>query len=181
LERELDAFITAGYELRGKIGFVVVCKPNQMEPCTAMPEVAAPQTTYKQVVRACKGTFSNLATFDCAFTTNSNVGTGNYVGYATSTQPTGVAAMPLTYAWANVHADADDLINGQELLLGTNQSSIDSDADGFSDSNEWPVAAIQPTQYCYEALICEPADPCPTVFLWQNVVADPLDQCGVSN
>jgi serine protease len=186
LERELDAFRAAGYELRGKVGFVIVCISNNSSttvppPCTPMPELASPNTTYTKVVRACKGSFTSLSTFDCAFTRGSAVGAGIYSSYSIATQPSGVSAMPQTYAWANTHADADDLINGQELLLGTNQTQIDSDADSFSDSNEWPVAAIQPTQNCYAAQVCVPADPCPTVLLWQNVVADPLSQCGNSN
>ena len=95
-----------------------------------------------RMVRACKGTNSNLATFDCAFTPQVNVGFGDYASYTEGNQPSGVSAMPLTYAWANAHSDSDDLIDGQELILGTNEFAADSDCDGQGDSAEYPLAAV---------------------------------------
>ena len=176
LEREVTALNNQGYELRGKVGFVVACKPSETGGCTPL---SAPMRGYVQVTRACVGTYPNLATFDCAFTPLANIGTGNYASYSVSNQPTNVGQMPMTYAWENTHSDADDLIDGQEFILGTNPTASNTDGDGYTDSEEWPISAVSGEEICFRPIPCDPTlGECLPAFAYLPGQKDPLLPCG---
>lgn len=48
----------------------------------------------------------------------------------------------LGYAYPNVDADNDGLIDGSEDILGTSSSYADSDCDGIEDGSEYPHAGV---------------------------------------
>ena len=147
LERELTQLNSIGYELRGRIGFVIACKTAS---CTSgAPTIPSMERIY----RAWKGT--NLATSDSALMGTSMLSASMlsgsiYYGYYTATAPAGIPAWPEVYAFRNINSDAgvlingqaDELIDGQELLAGTNEMAADSDCDGLADSIEYPVAGV---------------------------------------
>lgn len=62
------------------------------------------------------------------------------------------------YAYPNIDSDSDTLIDGFELLLGTNPYSNDSDGDGTSDGVEYPIAGIPSS------------DPCALVTLYNSTI-----------
>ena len=43
----------------------------------------------------------------------------------------------LGYAFRNVSSDADRLIDGVELMIGTQRNSVDTDGDGIHDDEEY--------------------------------------------
>jgi len=48
----------------------------------------------------------------------------------------------LGYVFPNVDSDSDGVIDGMELVLGTNPNIADTDGDGVTDGSEYPLAGI---------------------------------------
>ncbi len=134
LERELTQLNSIGYELRGRIGFVIACK-------TANCATGAPTLpSMERIYRAWKGT--NLDQADAALIGSSMLNDSLYTDYSNQTAPSGIPIWPQVYAFKNLHSDGDQLIDGQEVLAGSNEMAADSDCDGLVDSVEYPVAGV---------------------------------------
>lgn len=140
LTRELTDLNALGYELRGRVGFVIACR-------TAVCESGAPtDPSLERVYRVWKGT--SLGSADAAFIGASHLSNPIYSSYSTTTLPTtgsglpNVPTWPQVYAFRNIDTDADTLIDGQELLAGTNDQASNSDCDAQADGVEFPVAGV---------------------------------------
>lgn len=144
LERELTQLNSMGYELRGRIGFVIACKNAN---CTSGAPTIPGRANMERIYRAWNGT--NLTTADSALMGTSMLSSTIYTGYSPATAPTGIPTWPEVYAFRNISSEAsgqtDQLIDGQEVLAGTNEMANDSDCDGLIDSNEYPVAGVPQT------------------------------------
>jgi hypothetical protein len=126
----VEAAKAAGYELRNIQGYIY-------QRCT--PEPACIPVGAAKFYRVCKpqtpGNFQ-----DCANFIENEKPAFDIAGY-TVAFPSG-SDIVLGYAYPRVHSDADDLIDGFEYVLGTDPGNPDSDGDGRSDSQEYPVAGV---------------------------------------
>lgn len=131
-EAELESLHASGYEYRGIEGYVY-------ERCT--PEPACIPEGAERLWRKCK-----TADDDCAIFLESERASFEAAGY-TVAFPTGFS-MHIGYAYPNVDADSDGLVDGFELLVGTDPDISDTDGDGASDGTEFPLAGISDSDPC---------------------------------
>jgi len=112
-----SSFAAAGYEMDGLEGYIYkICSP---EP-SCIPTGAV------KVYRAWNSTKDDHAVFPAS----------RYASMLTSGYNIDITM--LGYAYPNINSDSDQLIDGMELLLGTDKNDPDSDCDGLSDSDEYP-------------------------------------------
>jgi hypothetical protein len=103
-----------------------------------------------RLYRQCK-----LADDDCAVFVESEKAAFEANGY-TAAYPAGTDVV-MGYAFPNVDADQDELIDGFERLIGTNPAVSDSDADGAKDGVEYPLAGVPVSDPCSGTLnACDP-------------------------
>jgi len=65
----------------------------------------------------------------------------NHKLVATNTAPNGSSFL-MGFVYLNQDSDGDDLIDGQERILGTNINNVDSDNDNINDGVEYPPAGV---------------------------------------
>lgn len=129
---EVEAARAAGYTYRGVQGYVFQrCAP---EP-SCMPEGSV------RLHRLCK-----LDDNDCAVFPEQERSSMWANGY-TSVFPAGSQEV-MGYAYPNIDSDADGLIDGFELIIGTRPDLVDSDGDGIPDGVEFPLAGVQISDPC---------------------------------
>lgn len=131
-QAELEVLHAAGYNYRGINGYVYArCAP---EP-TCIPQGA------QKLWRKCKTTDD-----DCAVFLESQRATFEVNGY-TAAVPAGYP-QHIGYAYPNVDADGDGLIDGFEHVIGTSHTLSDTDGDSVSDGVEFPLAAVSNSDPC---------------------------------
>lgn len=131
-EADLNAALADGYRYIGRQGYIYApCKGDACRP----PGTVA-------VMRLCKPeTVPGYAAWrDCAIFPDSHYAAYFFAGYV-SAYPAGSSGV-LGYAYPAIHSDLDDLVDGMEYLIGTHPGDDDSDNDGLSDSDEFPVARV---------------------------------------
>ena len=120
LESELSSRHYDGFELEGVEGYIY-------KPCS--PEPSCIPTGAMKILRGYHVNRSEYAVFP-----SSEASMYNFMGFATSTHKV------LGYAYKNLNADGDQLIDGLELVIGTNRLAVDSDGDGSLDHVEYPLS-----------------------------------------
>jgi hypothetical protein len=134
LRRELDALNNLGYELRGRMGFVIACKVSAN--CATNLPTSALLTRIER-----KWNSTNLSVADSALITTGNAAQFSSYG---SKVPAGLPAWPFVYAFSMTDTDNDLVIDAQEVLAGTNEDAPNSDCDGqgLEDGVEFPLAGV---------------------------------------
>ncbi|HEV8240576.1 MAG TPA: S8 family serine peptidase [Thermoanaerobaculia bacterium] len=138
-----------GYDLDGIEGYIY-------QPCTPEPSCipAGAVRLYRRY---------NSTRLDYAIFPESELVSMASLGY---TSP-GAFAEVLGYAYPNIDSDGDSLIDGFELLMGTNPVVADSDGDGSSDGAE-------ALNYPY----CDPLRPgCGGSSVWVSVGGTDANDC----
>lgn len=129
---EVTTALNDGYTYRGIQGYVY-------QRC--VPEPSCVPMGAQRMYRQC-----NVALDDCAVFLEGQKPAFEAQGYVAA-YPTGTITT-IGYAYPNVDADVDLVIDGQELLLGSKLNSPDSDADGHCDAVEYPLAGFPTTDIC---------------------------------
>jgi len=125
---DLQTLVNAGYAFKGKQGYVYA-------RCSPEPDCMPPGTV--KVYRKC--TFGND---DCAIFGEPQRSSFESAGF-TQTFPSG-SDVVLGYAYSSGDADDDGLVDAVEHVIGTNPTPNheDSDGDGSSDAEEYPLANV---------------------------------------
>lgn len=110
-----------GYELEGVEGYIY-------ERCDAASEPECIPGGAEKIYRYYHANRDDYAIFP-----ESELAQWEAQGY---TPPGGALADVLGYAYPNVDSDGDGLIDGWELLIGTDPDTVDSDCDGLGDGEE---------------------------------------------
>jgi serine protease len=130
-ENELNFAVNQGYAFYGLQGYVYELCNN--EPACIPPGA---QRLYLQC---------NAASADCAvFLEEQKIAFEN-AGY-TAALNGGVAA--LGYAYGTANSDGDLLPDAVEYVAGLNRFAVDSDGDGLSDHQEYPLAGLPSSDPC---------------------------------
>ncbi len=143
----VNAMLSAGYHYRGRHGYVYeAC--NDPPACNA-PNPAPPGA---QLLYAACNTSS-----DCANALASELSAFAARGY---TKGLLGAASPskLGFTYSTGNDDPDDLPNAVEIVAKTNPNDDDSDGDGLSDSEEYPLAGVPVSDPCDPQAACSPPD-----------------------
>ncbi len=128
-----------GYQLQGRQGYL-------FQPCS--PEPSCVPAAAEKLYRLC-----NAAEDDCAVFLEHELAAFQNAGYTTA-YPAGSDPV-MGYAYRNIDADGDTLIDGFERLIGTNSASADSDGDAVADGVEYPLAGVPVSDPCSgPAIIC---------------------------
>lgn len=139
----LETAVADGYEFHGRQGYVY-------QRCA--PEPACIPAGATKLYRQC-----NSAEDDCAVFLEHELATFQGLGY-TAPYPVGTDPV-MGYAYRNIDSDGDTLIDGFELLIGTNHASADSDGDGTNDGVEYPLAGLPVSDPCAgPAISCAPPE-----------------------
>lgn len=141
---DIEAAHAGGYDLRTIQGFVFT---------TCAPEPACMPPGAEVLYREC-----STANADCATFLESERAAFEANGY-TAAYPPG-SARKLGYAWPATDSDGDGLADGFEHVIGTSPTLPDSDFDGASDADEFPLAGVPVSDPCsggVGAILC-PAD-----------------------
>ncbi len=112
---EIQAFHDMGYNYDGIEGYI-------LPKCSPMPQCAP-----TGAVKLWRAEYSS---------TNHRLLATNF------TPPNAVLARWLGFVYLNQDSDADGLIDGQEIILGTNPILQDTDGDGVNDGVEYPAAGV---------------------------------------
>lgn len=130
---EIEAAHRAGYSLRTIQGYIY-------QPCTPEPACIPP---------AAQKLWREYADADCAVFLESERNAFEAAHY-TDACPTGATKM-IGYAYPATDSDEDGLPDGFEYVVGTNPflpDGADSDGDGQSDAEEFPLAGIATGDPC---------------------------------
>lgn len=131
-ENDLEAMVADGFDYLGRQGYIFAqCAP---EP-SCMPVGS------ERLYRKCK-----TSDDDCAIFLERDRLTMEGQGY-TATYPSGGVTV-LGYAYPNVDADGDLLVDGMERVIGTNPVLSDSDGDSVADGVEYPQASVPISDPC---------------------------------
>jgi len=138
---DLQTFVNAGYAFKGRQGYVYA-------RCSPEPACMPPGTV--KVYRKC-----TLGNDDCAIFGEPQRGAFENALF-TEAFPSG-SDMVLGYAYSSGDVDEDGLVDAMEYVIGTSPSvgHQDSDGDGATDSEEYPLADVPTSDPCTEpALNC---------------------------
>jgi hypothetical protein len=145
---DLQQAHTDGYSLRTIQGYIYhICSP---EPSCIPPGA-------QKFYRECKTSIDDCATF-----LESERTTFEAAGY-TSAYPS-TSSKVLGYAYPNVDADGDGLVDGMEYVIGTNPTLANSDGTGSADGVVYPQAGVPTGDPCLGA----GAINCPANFIFKN-------------
>lgn len=139
-EAHLESAVADGYQFHGRQGYI-------FQRCAKEPSCMPAGST--KLYRLC-----NTQEDDCAVFLEHELATFQGEGYTTP-YPSG-SDQVIGYAFRNVDADGDTLVDGFEHLIGTNPVSADSDGDSVSDGVEYPLAGVPMSDPC-----AGPAVSCP--------------------
>lgn len=128
-----------GYSLGNIQGYIYApCGENVKE------SLCKPKGT-ESFYRAC-----NLAIDDCATFLESERLAFEANGYLSAYPAT--SPKLLGYAYPVVDSDSDGLVDGFENVIGTNAANADSDGDGASDSEEFPLSEVSTSDPCISSI-----------------------------
>lgn len=134
---EIELARVAGYKLRTIQGYIGSDCPPESKDCYRM----------EPLYRECKNTDN-----DCAVFLESERITFESAGY-TNAWPIGGTKI-IGWAYGATDSDGDGLVDGFEIVAGTNPKSSDSDGDGSSDAGEYPLAERPYSDPCGVGNIC---------------------------
>ena len=123
----MEAAVAAGYQFRGRQGYIY---PR----CVSEPACIPAGTV--RLFRQC-----NAQLDDCAVFPESQRVAYQNIGYV-NVFPAGSDPI-MGYVYPNVHSDDDGLVDGMELVIGTNPNDSNSDDDTYTDHDEFPQAEVQ--------------------------------------
>ena len=130
------------------------------QPCT--PESTCIPPFAQKLWRKCRTTDNDCATF-----LESESSAFHAAGY-TAVQPSGSNAL-LGYAYPATDVDPpsdDALPDALELVIGTRTDAADSDNDGLTDDEEFPLAGVAVSDPCFDGTLG--ASLCPGDHIFEN-------------